>query len=187
MNTFPSDYDSAPCVLAPINVRIVPYVAGALAKYEKPAAWATFDDYRAGYNAIAEVQACMTALCARDLVQAQERLYRLLDTALLGTAYSVTGTDPDTLEPIISPPIPDVPATTAVLPGLVQRVARLEALLDNAYNGTLYLEYDQTPSLRQELENIRTQLAQLNTELDTKGELDDDMLIELGKVVLALA
>lgn len=187
MKTFPTDYATADCVLAPMNARLVPYVAGLLKKFEARQAWETEEDWRAGYNAFAELQVCMTKLCARELLKKQDQLYRLLDTAMNGAVYSVAGSDPITLEPIITPPIPDVPSTVPVLPGLVQRVSRLEALLDNAFNGTLYLEYDRVPSIRQELEQIKTQLSALGVELAEKGELDDDMLIELGKVVVALA
>lgn len=170
--TFPENYDSADCVLVPINVSLIPFIAGALKIYEYRRTWKTEIDYERGYNAFVKVQIDMTGRCIQELIDSNDRIYRLLDAALNGTQYTVTPAEepppappPDPTRPTISPAIPTAPpATSAVAPGLRARLERLIALQDNFNNGRVYASDLQNPlesaltnttSMRQQLLNAQ--------------------------------
>lgn len=180
--TFPTDYDIASCYLVPINASLIPLVAGALARYYQEHTWASPEDYEKGYNAIAELEACMSKLCVNALLEKHDQLYRLIDTTMNGRLYvaSGSGTIEDPL--IVNPAIPaaPLPADSAVYPGLVMRIDRLEQMLNNFANGTPSAEFT-------DVRNIRQQIADLIMALSQQGQLDDEMLAELMKIVVALA
>lgn len=177
--TFPSGYDTAPCFLVPISAMLIPFVAGALAQFEERRLWATDDDHERGYNAMAELGACMTALCAAELIESNNRLYRLLDNAFNGTIYDVAGTDPITGELLIDPPIPSVPTPIYSLPGATRRLERIDALLDNLANGTISFDASDP-------RNFRQQLADILNALLSEENLDAEQLAELAKIVALL-
>lgn len=142
---FPLNYGEK-CILVPIDAAIAPFVSGALNKFQSEYIWATQEDYEKGYNAFAELQAAMTNNCLQDLIDSNDRLYRLMDTALNGTAYSATpATSPpaavpaDPTRPTFAPAIPLVPPATSpsALPviGLRHRFERVANLLDNLITG----------------------------------------------------
>ncbi len=129
--TFPPDYSERTCYLVPINVTLIPMVAGALRFFEKRGSWETEQDYEQGYTAFAELQVCLMKACIDDLVESNNRLYRLLDTALYGRVYQLVTTEPLTITPEI-PPVPD-PFSTA--PGMVPAVDGLAGVLDPGWFG----------------------------------------------------
>lgn len=127
------------CVLVPIDAALIPLVSGALKIYEQRATWSTDADYEAGYNAFAQLQADLVNNCLQNLVEGQERLYRLLDTALNGTAYSVTTPATASSPAEISPAIPDVPPSSTTDAGSMRaQLARLLQLAENAATGQVY-------------------------------------------------
>lgn len=169
--TFPANYAESRCVLVPLHLALVPFVAGALRELETRRPWQTDQDHEAAYNAVAEIEATMLNTCLEELVEGNKRLYRLLDGALYGRSYTVADEDPLT----IYPEIPLVPNTEAELPGLVTRFQRIEHVIDNGINGTYYAgEYESNTSMR-------NQLAVIIEILQTQGQgsLDDDMLQQL--------
>jgi hypothetical protein len=153
---FPSDYGERGCYVVAIDAALVPLVAGALRIFEQPWAWRTVEDYERGYNAFAELQACMAVTCLNKLIESNNQIYRLLDTNLTGKEYT-EGLDPITGEPIAEPPIPVVPELP-IYPLLV-RVARVEQLLDNAFNGLISDDWPNPVSIRDQLQAIQDALA----------------------------
>lgn len=128
---FPVNYGEN-CILVPIDSTLVPLISGALNKFLTPAVWQTRIDYELGYNAIAEVLAAMGKNCLVDLVEGQNRIYRLLDTALNGTAYTEADGD-------ISPMIPAVPPASTDEPNAIRaHIGRLWHLAENAHTGQPY-------------------------------------------------
>jgi hypothetical protein len=107
-------------------------VSGALKMFELRGYWLSETDYEAGYNAFAEIQAAMANNCLIDLVESNNRLYRLLDSALNGTVYTVDG---DLVEPAI-PAVP--PSSTGAANALRAHVGRLHQLAENAATGAAY-------------------------------------------------
>lgn len=133
------DYENAGCVLVALPVALVPLVTGALQKYERRYLWATDADYERGYNALAEIQAQMSNKCLQELIDSNNQIYRLLDTALNGTQYSTVTNPADPTRPTVLPPIPFVPpASTSAANALRAHVGRLWQLAENAATGASY-------------------------------------------------
>lgn len=104
---------SEPAHLACVPRALLPLFCGQLAALERPEAWASNEDWRQGYAWIVELQAELMSGCIDKLIQGQERIYRLLDTALNGAVYTAVGVDPETGLAIVEPAIPAAPAAGA--------------------------------------------------------------------------
>lgn len=175
--SFPVGYDSATCYLVPINAALVPLVAGALALFQERHYWSTSDDYERGYNAFAELKACLMRACIDDLVESNNRLYRMLDTAIYGRTYVVQTADPLVVVPDIEPThVLEIEHSDSVL----GRMEDLRQLLQNALNGTETPNYDRPNGVRDLLES-------LITALQANGQLDDEMLAKLTEIALLVA
>lgn len=173
---WPTGAIDTPCVVALIPTGIVPFVAGALDRWLQVSTWSSRGDYEQAYNAIAEVLSCMPSLCVQQLVESNDRLYRLLDSTLNGVEYEAVEIDE-----VVSllPAIPVVPAP--VSRSIHSRLERLEYLQDNAFNGAVHApDFLDTSGLRQKLDAILTALSD-------GSPLDADMLAALGEIVAALA
>ena len=175
--TFPADYADRTCYLVPINASLIPFVAGALKIFEERRSWHDDAEYELAYNAFVELQSCMTRLCIDQLVESNDRLYRLLDTAIYGTAYAVTSSDPLVVEPIIWPTHDLVIADPDSILG---RMEDSRQLLQNALNGTVTDLYPDVPG-------VRELLANLITAVETGTTSDSDMLAELVQIAGLLA
>jgi hypothetical protein len=160
---FPPDYADRQCYLVPINVTLIPFVAGMLQIMEKRGFWSTDSDYELGYNAIVGLERCMMATCLSDLMALHEAQYRLLNTALLGQAYESDDSDPPVITPAIAPFV-----TLDILnqDSLIGRIDRLTQLLDNRLAGTETPLYDELPGIKQQLEAVIAALGD-DTDLTT--------------------
>lgn len=174
---FPPDYDSSTCYLVPINATLIPMVAGALRWFEFRASWKSDQDYERGYNAFAELQVCMTKLCIDALIASNDRLYRMLDTAIFGVGYVVQSTDPLVV-------LPDIPPQRTMgiydEASILGRMENLKQLLENGLNGTETPQYDRQNGVRDLLEQLLTAIQQT-------GQLDDEMLAKLAEIALLVA
>jgi len=175
--TFPTDYDERSCYLVAINASLIPMVAGALRFYEKRGVWATNADYELGYNAFAALQACFMKCCIDDLIESQDRIYRMLGTAIYGTEYSVISDDPLVVTPAIEP--------THVLAiendeSILGRMELHKQLLENALNGTDTPNYDRP-------DGVRDLLEQLLVALEAESNLDPEILAKLAEIVVLVA
>ena len=83
-NVFPSDWEEQPCFLVSIPRPLVPFVGGLLKILENRGFWASEGDYQRGYTATLRLEACLMSTCLDVLLQQNDALYRLLNTALLG-------------------------------------------------------------------------------------------------------
>jgi hypothetical protein len=138
--TFPTDYRQE-TYLVPIDAALVPFISGALMKFQERGVWSTADDYEAGYNAFAELQAAMSGNGLKDLIIAVNQVYRLLDTSLNGTAYTSSPNEADPARPIIAPTIADTPpASTGAANAMRAHVGRIHQLAENAATGAAYPE-----------------------------------------------
>lgn len=147
------DLADAPGALLCVPIPLIPFFRRFFADMQRNYTWRTREDWYNGYQAFAQMEETLMAGCLRDLVESNDRIYRLLDTALNGTFYSSTP-DPETEQPIIIPPIPTTPPgeVTSFL-ALRAQVARLRQLAENAatgaqfgadsaLDGTVSLDYD---------------------------------------------
>ena len=164
------------CELAVFPITVIPFALGALEERCKRFIWDSVEDWRRGEQLIRELQKNMLEGCLDKLIESNNRIYRLLDYTLMGHTYAVTSTEPL----VIEPSIPDIPDTTALEPGLVARMALLQKSVDNAFNGTLYSEYTNPVS-------IRNQLQQLIDKSTANNEMDAEMIAYLADLLVLLA
>ena len=172
--SFPSDYGTRGCALVPIDMTLLPIIAGLIGVLEQERVWVA-EDYELAYLAIADLEANMALLCVREIVESNNRIYRLLDWSLNGNEYSAGSSPPDT----ITPAIPDVPSTTTALPGLVHTLVRTVNLLDNALNGAINADFSIVPSIRDQLQSIIDALAADDTDIE-------DILSQLEAIAVLL-
>jgi hypothetical protein len=119
--------------------------------------WASQDDFRNGYIAVTELEACLMATCLDVLIEAQNAQYRLLNTALFGETYSTVTPDPLVVEPPIAP---YVSLDVLNQDSLIGRIDRLTQLVDNRLAGTETPLYDELPGIKQQLEDIIAALGE---------------------------
>jgi hypothetical protein len=150
-NTFPSDWEEQPCFLVAIPRPLVPYVGGLLKIAEQRGFWASEADYVRAYTAVVNLEECLMSTCLDVLLAQNDALYRLVNTALLGQAYTVVSEDPLVVTPAIEPVV-----TLDVLDqdSLMGRIDRLTQLIDNRIAGTETPLYDALPGIKQQLEDI---------------------------------
>lgn len=167
--TFPADWREQPCFLVSVPAPLVQYVGGLLKILEKRGFWDTDDDYRNGYTAVSELEGCLMATCLNVLLEQNDALYRLLNTALFGVTYATVTTTPLVVTPAIAPHVTlDVHDENSLL----GRIDRLTQLVDNTINGTSADLYSYTPSVKAQLQSIIDALGTENTDLsDVKAAL----------------
>jgi hypothetical protein len=156
-NTFPDDWRDQPCFLVSIPRPLVPFVGGLLKIAENRGFWATPEDFIRGYTAIIELEECLMTTCLDVLLQQNDALYRLINTAVLGQEYTVVTEDPLVVTPAIEPLV-----TLEVLnqDSLIGRIDRLTQLVDNRLAGTETPLYDELPGIKQQLEEIIAALGE---------------------------
>jgi hypothetical protein len=121
----------------------------------------------------------MAILCGglREITDRQDALYRMLDTAMFGTEYSVIESDPLVVDPEIAP---THALTIERSDSLLGRAEDMRQLLRNALNGTSTPLYDRA-------NGVRDLLEQLLTAMEATDDLDPEMLARLAEIVTALA
>lgn len=162
-NTFPEDWRDEPCFLVSIPRPLVPYVGGLLKIAENAGFWASPTDYLRGYTAVVELEACLMSTCLNVLLEQNDALYRLLNTALLGVSYTTVSEDPLVVTPAIAPHVNlDVHDQDSVM----GRLDRLTQLIDNSVNGTETPLYTYDPSVKALLQSILDAQGSETTDLD---------------------
>jgi len=148
---FPADWNEQPCYVVAIPLPLIPFVGGLLKLLEQSGLWLTIDDYERAYTATVELEGCLMATCLTDLIEQQNALYRLVNTALFGATYTLEGTDPLVVTPAIEP---FVTLDNLDQDSIIGRIDRLTQLVDNRLAGTDTPLYDETPGIKQQLEAI---------------------------------
>lgn len=156
-NTMPEDWREQPCFLVAIPRPLVPYVAGLLKIAESRGFWGSSLDYSRGYTAVTELERCLMATCLDVLIEQNNAIYRLLNTAVLGQEYIVATEDPLVIEPAIAP---FVSLDILSQDSLMGRIDRLTQLVDNRLAGTETPLYDELPGIKQQLEAIIAALGE---------------------------
>ncbi len=86
---FPSvAYNQDHYALVCVNIALIPFFRLFFAHMQERYSWKSRDDWLLGYQAFAEIEEMLMAGCLTDLVESNNRLYRLLDSALNGTVYT---------------------------------------------------------------------------------------------------
>lgn len=165
------------CEITSFPVAVVPFALAAL-EYRIPRYIWQSDSYLRGVQLIRSLQ--MALLCGgiKEITDRQDDLYRMLDTAIYGTEYSIEATDP---ELIISPTISHTKLLLVDSPlSIFGRMESMNQLLQNALNGTETTEFDR-------LNGIRDLLEQLLVAAEAESDLDPDMLAKLAEIAVLLA
>jgi len=174
-NTFPEDWRDQPCFLVSIPAPLVQYVGGLLKIAENSGFWASEADYVRGYIAISELEECLMSTCLDVLLEKQDAMYRLLNTALRGQAYELVSPDPVVVTPDI---LPLVNLGFEDQNSIFGAIDRLMQMLDNRIAGTETPLYDALPGLKQQLEDL---IAAVTASGD-----DSDLLAQLVEIVALL-
>ena len=155
--TFPSDWREQPCYVVAIPLPLVPYVGGLLKLLEQSGLWESTGDYERAYTATVELEGCLMATCLTDLIEQQNALYRMVNTALFGETYTLVDIDPLEVTPAIEPFV-----TLDILSqdSLLGRIDRLTQLVDNRLAGIETPLYDELPGIKQQLEEIIAALGE---------------------------
>jgi hypothetical protein len=140
----------------------VPYVGGLLKILEQRGFWGSSGDFVRGYTATIELEECLMSTCLDVLLQQNDALYRLLNTALLGVAYTTVSADPLVVTPAIAP---HVNLDVHDQDSLMGRIDRFTQLLDNSVNGTETPLYTYDPSVKALLQSIIDALGTEDTDL----------------------
>jgi hypothetical protein len=124
--------------------------------------WLSDADYLRGYTAVTELEECLMATCLDVLLQQNDALYRLVNTAVYGVAYATTSTDPLIVEPAIAPHV-----TTDIhdYESIMGKLENMLQLVDNSLNGTATPHYDNPPSVRDKLQEVIDALSTEDTDL----------------------
>lgn len=172
---FPTDYGTKGCALVAIDLSLLPIIAGLIKPLEEERSWVVAD-FESAYRAIVALEACMTALCVADLVESNNRLYRLIDSSFFGRVYDAGINPPLT----ITPAIPAVPNLDFANPGLLGKTEHLDQGLQSFVGGIDTPNYSGTPNVLALLQGI---IDALNT-----GDTDlSDILSQLEGIALLLA
>lgn len=164
------------CEIAVFPVGVVPFALAAL-EYRIPRYVWHDDSYLRGVQLIRSLQ--MAILCGGmdRLIESNDRIYRLLNTAIYGTSYSVVSSDPLIVEPALAP-ARDL--TIEDDDSIIGRMELNKQLLENALNGTGTPNYDR-------LNGVRDLLEQIKTALEADDDLDAEQLAQLVQIVGLLA
>lgn len=165
------------CELAVFPVAVVPFALAALESRIPRHVWAD-ESYQRGVQLIRSLQ--MAILCGgmKELIESQDRIYRMLGTAIYGTEYVIEATDP---ELIVSPTIQAVHALVIDHEdSILGRMEDQRQLLQNALNGTDTPEYARP-------DGIRDLLEQLLTAMEAESNLDPELLAKLAEIAVLLA
>jgi hypothetical protein len=161
-NTFPEDWREEPCFIVAMPRPLVPYVGGLLKIMEYRGFWGSDADFLRGYTATVELEECMMATCLSALLEQNDALYRLVNTALLGVEYTTVSEDPLVVTPAIAP---HVNLDVHDQDSLMGRIDRLTQLIDNSINGTETPLYSYDPSVKALLQGIIDALGSEDTDL----------------------
>lgn len=183
---FPTDaYNEEDVSLATVPKAFIPFFRLLWETLQARDTWYDRESWFRGYQTAAWLEEMLMTATLRDLVEGQKRIYRLLDTALNGTTYTVTPAvsplpDPpaDPTMPTIAPAIPDAPPATEpqLLPliGFRRRFERLVNLVDNLTTGQPFIlaEGDIDDS-----DSVRAVLRRAIAGLDGGGDAPEDNVL----------
>jgi len=182
--TFPTLTD-APSALVCVPIPVIPFFRRFFSEMQQRNLWQTRDDWLRAYGTFSQIEADMMSGCLQELVESNNRIYRLLDTTLNGAEYTATpdGLGGYTVAPEIAPaPSASSPAELPAY-GLRPRLERLINLLDNLSTGQLYPEIGPALSAGALDDSIglRATVRRVTAGLDGGGDVPpgDNVLIAL--------
>jgi len=154
---------------------LLPIIAGRIAELEEERIWIVAD-YPAAYQAIAQFEACMSVTCLSDLLESNDRIYRLIDAGLFGRVYDAGDNPPLTITPVI----PSVPDLDFANPGALGKLEHIDQGLQSFVGGIDTPNYSGTP-------NVLSLLQQVIDALGTEDADIGSLLTQLELIAGLLA
>lgn len=131
-----SAYNADDSVLLPIPKADIPFFRRLWEVLQDRSTWYSREDWFRGYQEAAWLEEMLMTNSLAGITEGLERIYRLLDTSLNGTAYTQTTVEGVTS---INPAIPAVPPTgTNAANAMRAHLGRLHQLAENAATGAAY-------------------------------------------------
>lgn len=174
-----SGWSESPDVLICVPSALLPYLQAGCELLRRSPRWDDNSKNDAA-KALKYLQRQLSmATCAKELIESNNRIYRLLETRLTGQAYTWS-VDEDG-EVVVTPSIPPAPPANPTAPLMLQWEL-IDQRLDNAFNGAVHPGMPTNGAVRPLLEQI---LAKIGEE-DTNPE-DIAQIIELlGQIAVLL-
>jgi hypothetical protein len=173
---FPTDeYNENNLSLVTVPKAAIPFFRRLWEILQDRSTWYDRESWFRGYQVAAWLEEMLMTNAFTDLVEGQNRIYRLLDTALNGTEYTATpdGFGGYTFEPEIA----TVPPVSASAPNALRaHVGRLWRLVENSTSGATYgagAGIDGAPALGDD-QSDRAALRELLDQVETLlGDIKD--------------
>lgn len=162
--TFPALWRDMPCYVVAIPRPLIPYIGGLMKILENRGFWSSEADYSSAYDAVLEFERCLMTTCLDDLLERQDRLYRMLDAALFGKEYTLVSADPLEVTPGI-PAVHEMIYQTDF--GIMAQIDDLRQLIDNSINGAATTNYAYPESVKDLLQGIIDALAADDADLES--------------------
>lgn len=168
------------CELVDVDIAAIPYMLHALWLKQQKYFWESdLDNWRTARSLLARQGVSLLMPCAKDIVDAIDRLYRQQEVIHRGQVYTYEGEGTPEEPYIVSPPIPVVPiAAVGEEPGQSFFIAKVMRLVDNLTNGTVHDDAPDARNVRQQLDDIKAAIEAIDT--------DDTDLLEQLQVIAAL-
>ena len=129
-------YNEDNYALISVNIALIPFFRVFFSTIQKRERYATREDWYRSYQAFAEIEEMLMSGSLQQLIEGQNRIYRLFDTSFNGVVYTAT-TDPDTQITTITPDQPVVPdaTTVGVAPGLRRQLLDGQGIINAGWFG----------------------------------------------------
>lgn len=126
-------YNAGNYTLLCVNTACIPFFRLFFSEMQEVSKWSSRDDWWRGYQAFAEMEEMLMSGCVDALIEGQNRIYRLLDTALNGRVYTAI-TDPVTHITTVTPDQPVVPDPgVGDAPGLRRQLLDMQGILPSGW------------------------------------------------------
>ena len=128
-------YNAGNYTLLCVNTAFIPFFRLFFSEMQEVSKWSSRDDWWRSYQVFAEMEEMLMSGCIETLIEGQNRIYRLLDTALNGVEYTVV-TDPVTQITTVTPDQPVVPAMgVGSAPGLRRQLLDMQGEINAGWFG----------------------------------------------------
>ncbi|NTV62574.1 MAG: hypothetical protein HGA65_03425 [Oscillochloris sp.] len=133
---FPGElYNAGNYSLICVNTAFIPFFRIFFAEMQDRKRWATREDWWRSYQVIAEMEEMLMTGCVTQLIEEQQRLYRLIDSIFNGAIYTAT-TNQTTNITTISPDIPAIPSFPQdVEAGLRRQLLDMQGIINAGWFG----------------------------------------------------
>jgi len=131
-------YNAGNYTMLCVNTAFIPFFRIFFSEMQEVSKWSTRDDWWRSYQVFAEIEEILMGGCVQQIIDRQDKLYRLVNEAFNGQKYTTT-TDSTTGITTITPDIPVVPpnsipiAISGQSPGLRRQLLNMQGIIDPSW------------------------------------------------------